>query len=122
MHVATKKEASLSGGSHSIKNSATSAYLILTRKSGKDGLSQSDASKKTTKENRSSMKNRIDVCVIIPAYNAAETIVNLVNKILTETRVAIELMIVDDGSTDETANVLRQIHNDRLILIKQANE
>lgn len=49
------------------------------------------------------MKNRIDVSVIITAYNAAETIVNLVNKILSETRMAIELIIVDDGSTDETA-------------------
>ncbi|MEG6283070.1 glycosyltransferase [Enterobacter asburiae] len=68
------------------------------------------------------MKNKIDVSVIIPAYNAAETIGNLVNKILSETRVAIELIIVDDGSTDETANVLRQIHDDRLILIKQANQ
>ncbi|EPL2506735.1 capsular polysaccharide biosynthsis protein [Klebsiella pneumoniae] len=53
------------------------------------------------------MKNRIDVSVIIPAYNAAETIVSLVNKILSETRVAIELIIVDDSSTAETANVLR---------------
>ncbi|WP_254074278.1 glycosyltransferase [Enterobacter hormaechei] len=68
------------------------------------------------------MKNRIDVSVIIPAYNAAETTVSLVNKILSETRVAIELMIVDDGSTDETANILRQVHDDRLILIKQANQ
>lgn len=68
------------------------------------------------------MKNRIDVSVIIPAYNAAETIVSLVNKILSETRVAIELIIVDDGSTDETANILRQVHDDRLILIKQANQ
>jgi hypothetical protein len=74
VHVATKKEASLSGGSHSIKNSATSAYLISTRRSGKSGLSPAGASKMTTKENRSSMKNRIDVSVIIPAYNAAETI------------------------------------------------
>ncbi|EPR30886.1 glycosyltransferase [Enterobacter ludwigii] len=68
------------------------------------------------------MKNRIDVSVIIPAYNAAETIVSLVNKILSETRVAIELIIVDDGSTDETANVLRQIHDDRLFLIEQDNQ
>lgn len=64
------------------------------------------------------MKNRIDVSAIIPAYNAAVTIGSLVNKILSETRMAIELIIVDDGSTDETANVLRQIHDDRLILIK----
>lgn len=68
------------------------------------------------------MKNRIDVSVILPAYNAAETIVSLVTKILSEIRMAIELIIVDDGSTDETANVLRQIHDDRLILIKQANQ
>lgn len=67
------------------------------------------------------MKNKIDVSVIIPTYNAAETIGNLVNKILSETRVAIELIVIDDGSTDETGNVLRQTHDDRLILIKQAN-
>lgn len=68
------------------------------------------------------MKNKIDVSIIIPAYNAVETIGNLVNKILSETRVAIELIIVDDGSSDGTANVLRQIHDDRLILIEQANQ
>lgn len=92
------------------------------RKSGKEGLSRSDASKMTTKENRSSMKNRIDVSAIIPAYNAAVTIGSLVNKILSEPHVAIELIIVDDGSTDGTGNIIRQIHDDRLILIEQANE
>ncbi len=68
------------------------------------------------------MKNGIDVSVIIPAYNAAETSVSLVTKILSEPHLAIELIIVDDGSTDETGNVLRQIHDDRLILIEQANQ
>lgn len=68
------------------------------------------------------MKNRIDVSVIIPAYNAAETIVSLVNKILSETRVAIELIVVDDGSTDGTANVIRQIKDERFVLIEQANQ
>ena len=51
------------------------------------------------------MKNKIDISIIIPAYNAAETIGSLVNKIFNETRVAIVLMIVDDGSTDDTGNV-----------------
>ncbi len=41
----------------------------------------------------------------------------MVTKILSEPHLAIELIIVDDGSTDETGNVLRQIHDDRLILI-----
>ncbi|EJD6656555.1 MULTISPECIES: glycosyltransferase [Enterobacter cloacae complex] len=68
------------------------------------------------------MKNKIDVSVIIPAYNAATTIGCLVNKILSETRVAIELIVVDDGSTDGTANVIRQIKDERLALIEQANQ
>ncbi|HEX4503011.1 MAG TPA: glycosyltransferase [Scandinavium sp.] len=68
------------------------------------------------------MKNKIDVSVIIPAYNTAATISCLVNKILSETRVAIELIIVNDGSTDNTGNILRQISDDRLILIEQTNQ
>lgn len=67
------------------------------------------------------MKNKIDVSVIIPAYNAAETIGSLVNKILSEPYVAIELIIIDDGTTDGTGSIIRQIHDDRLILIEQAN-
>ncbi|WP_148244421.1 glycosyltransferase [Enterobacter asburiae] len=68
------------------------------------------------------MKNSIDISVIIPAYNAAATIGCLVNKILSETHVAIELIVVDDGSTDDTGSIIRQIHDDRLILIEQANQ
>lgn len=67
------------------------------------------------------MKNTIDVSVIIPAYNAAATIGRLVNKILSETHVAIELIVVDDGSTDDTGSIIRQIRDERLILIEQAN-
>ncbi len=54
------------------------------------------------------MKNKIDVSVIIPAYNATATIGCLVNKIISETRV-IELIVIDDGSTNDTANIIRQI-------------
>lgn len=68
------------------------------------------------------MKNKIDVSVIIPAYNAAETIDSLVNKIFSEPRVAIELIVINDGSTDGTDHALHQIHDDRLILIEQANQ
>lgn len=68
------------------------------------------------------MKNKIDVSIIIPAYNAAATVGCLVNKILSETHVAIELIVVDEGSTDGTGNIIRQIHDDRLILIEQANQ
>ncbi|MFU2315833.1 glycosyltransferase [Rahnella sp. PCH160] len=64
----------------------------------------------------------IEVSVIIPVYNAAETISHLISKILRETRVVIELIIVNDGSTDGTGNLIRDICDNRLILIEQKNQ
>lgn len=64
----------------------------------------------------------IEVSVIIPVYNAAETISHFISKILSETRVAIELIIVNDGSTDGTGRLIRDICDDRVILIEQENQ
>jgi len=68
------------------------------------------------------MNNKIDVSVIIPAYNAAETIGILVSKILRETNVNIELIVVNDGSTDGTSSIIKSIRDDRVILIEQENQ
>lgn len=63
----------------------------------------------------------IDVSIIIPVYNAAETISGLISKILSETHIAIELIIVNDGSTDGTVKLIKGICDDRVILIEQPN-
>ncbi|HEE9874045.1 TPA: glycosyltransferase [Citrobacter braakii] len=68
------------------------------------------------------MKNKTDVSIIIPAYNAAKTIGILVSKILQETNVDIELIIVNDGSTDDTSSIVKSIRDDRVILIEQENQ
>lgn len=65
---------------------------------------------------------RIDVSIIIPLFNAAGTIGSLITKILSETRVVVELIIVNDGSTDDTGKLIRTIHDDRIILIEQENQ
>lgn len=62
------------------------------------------------------------VSVIIPAYNAAATIGTLASKILHETRVDIELIIINDGSTDNTSSIVESIHDDRVILLQQENQ
>lgn len=68
------------------------------------------------------MKNTIDISVIIPAFNAAASIGGLVRALLSETAFRIEVIVVDDGSTDETWGILSAITDERLILIHQENQ
>lgn len=68
------------------------------------------------------MKINIDISVIIPAFNAADSIGVLVHTLLGETTLSTEIIVVDDGSTDETWTVLSAITDERLTLIRQENQ
>lgn len=60
------------------------------------------------------------VSVVIPAYNAAKYVGATVESVLRQTYTAIEVIVVDDGSTDATATVL-QSFGERIRVIRQAN-
>jgi len=49
------------------------------------------------------------VSVVIPAYNAAETLKTTVASALGQTHAALDIIIVDDGSTDITPAIAREI-------------
>lgn len=68
------------------------------------------------------MQTKIDVSVIIPAFNAQATINHLVHKLLSEQTLRMEVIVVDDGSTDETWTILSAITDERLMLIHQENQ
>jgi glycosyltransferase involved in cell wall biosynthesis len=61
------------------------------------------------------------VSAIIPTYNRARTIERAVNSVLGQSWQPIEVIIVDDGSTDQTADILAR-YGDRIRLIHQKNE
>lgn len=61
------------------------------------------------------------VSVIMPAHNAETYVEEAVRSVLAQTHHRVELIIVNDGSTDNTAGILEAIHDPRISMIHQEN-
>ena len=61
------------------------------------------------------------VSVIIPAYNCDRYISKAIASVFEQTYTDYELIVVDDGSTDDTAQLIRS-YGDRLNYIYQTNQ
>ena len=63
----------------------------------------------------------IRVSVIIPAYNGDRYIAEAIDGVLSQTFSEYEVIVVDDGSTDDTSQIARQ-YGDRVNYLSQANQ
>jgi glycosyltransferase involved in cell wall biosynthesis len=60
--------------------------------------------------------------VVMPAYNARATIGSAIDSVLAQTRSDFELIIVDDGSTDDTADQVQPyLRDERVTFLSQSN-
>lgn len=61
------------------------------------------------------------ISVIIPVYNRENTIKSSVESVLNQTVKDIEVLIIDDGSTDNTAKIIKSIKDQRIKYYYQNN-
>lgn len=61
------------------------------------------------------------ISAIIPTYNRRSHVCRAVDSILSQSLQPTEVIVVDDGSTDGTAELLRDSYGDRLRIIQQPN-
>src|SRR5437879_4622362 len=63
------------------------------------------------------------VSVIIPAYNEAATVERTISSVRNQTYLDLEMQVVDDGSTDETAAIVQRLADidHRITLLRKPN-
>lgn len=59
------------------------------------------------------------ISIILPTYNSAQTIARAIESVIAQTCTDWEFLILDDGSTDDTAGVVQRFTDPRIVYIKQ---
>jgi glycosyltransferase involved in cell wall biosynthesis len=67
------------------------------------------------------MNGEIFFSVIIPTYNRAQFIENTIRSVLNQSEQNFEIIVVDDGSTDNTEDIVSQIRSARISYYKIKN-
>ena len=75
-----------------------------------------------TDTNKCCQQHMIEFSVVIPLYNKAPYILRAIHSVSIQATKNIELIVVDDGSTDHGPDIVRSIHDFRLRLMKQENK
>ena len=64
----------------------------------------------------------VDISIIVPIYNAEKYIEKCVESLLNQTKKELELILINDGSTDQTDEILKKYKDKRIKYFKNKNQ
>lgn len=66
--------------------------------------------------------SKVDISIIVPIYNAEKYLDKCINSLLNQTKEEIELILVNDGSTDSTEEIIKSYKDKRIKYFKNKNQ
>ena len=62
-----------------------------------------------------------DISIIVPIYNAEKYINKCIDSILNQTKKELEIILINDGSTDNTESIIKSYKDKRIVYFKNTN-
>ncbi|MEE0441481.1 MAG: glycosyltransferase family 2 protein [Thomasclavelia sp.] len=60
--------------------------------------------------------------VVIPVYNKSENVKETIQSVLLQTEKNFEIIVIDDGSTDDSIEIIKSFEDQRIKIINQSNQ
>ena len=67
------------------------------------------------------MINRKDVSIIIPIYNASKYLKRCLDSVINQTKTELEIILINDGSTDNSEEIIKEYKDKRIRYFKNKN-
>lgn len=68
------------------------------------------------------MKSNVDISIIVPIYNASKYISKCIDSLINQSKKELEFILINDGSTDSTEEVIKGYNDKRIKYFKNKNQ
>lgn len=68
------------------------------------------------------MNNKNDISIIVPIYNAEKYLNRCIDSLINQTKKELEIILINDGSTDGSENIIKEYNDKRIKYFKNKNQ
>ena len=65
---------------------------------------------------------KIDISIIVPIYNAEKYLNKCIDSLINQTKRELEIILINDGSTDNSEKIIRDYNDERIVYYKNNNQ